>query len=91
MSDVARIAMLTELARKAWPDHSRVQVEHFPGRFALVNADGVIGLLAEIAQHPRALDALEAMLRVLADEPPPSTLDQMRELVLAHDYGAGKP
>lgn len=68
MSDDERIARCTELARRVWPEAS---VE-FSCRMWCVDApnnahDAVVEMLA-VHDHPRALDALEAALLVLAGE-----------------------
>lgn len=65
MNDDARIAKLTKLARRVWPDRET-------GISTATGAEAVDqrtdDLLVDIGQHPRALDALEAALLVLADE-----------------------
>ena len=65
MTDEARLARLTELARSvwgggyAWYDDDRASIAGVHTE----RMDSVIEI-----QHPRALDALEAALLVLADE-----------------------
>jgi hypothetical protein len=78
MTDEQRLARLTELARRVWPEAS---VE-FSCRMWCVDApnnahDAVVEMLA-VHDHPRALDALETCLLVLADEERvPLTADQV--------------
>lgn len=64
MTDEARIARLTELARRVWPDAAAAMVD---GVASVVEIPGYYECLY-IARHPCALDALEAALLVLADE-----------------------
>lgn len=68
MSDDAQIARLTELAQKVFEARrfGRVMVLTDGGVDVVTEAGG---LLAGIATHPRALDALEAALLVMAGEP----------------------
>ena len=70
MTDDARIARLTKLARKVWqvPSSTPVVVEQ---PFS-TSAEVWIGndCVLRVSDHPRALDALEAALCVLADELP---------------------
>lgn len=71
MSDEKRLAMLTEMARKVWPDARVVQHD--------ANWKVQSGLRVEFGcarwvehmfvGHPRALDALEAALYVLGEPP----------------------
>lgn len=72
MTDEARIARLTELARRVWPeavagftsDSSNYSV---PTAYVESTRNGSTEISID---HPRALDALEAALLVLADETP---------------------
>ncbi len=69
MTDEARIARLTAMARRVWPDEVAERVTpivHDPGHYAQLRGRR-IGMLVAIHGHPRALDALEAALLVLAD------------------------
>ena len=68
MTDEARIARLTELARKAWPRADAERMHVFASQSAAVGDETEELLFVGI--HPRALDALEAALCVLAGEPP---------------------
>jgi glycine/D-amino acid oxidase-like deaminating enzyme len=66
--DDERLARLTELARRLWPDQgATVRWDAFYDVAKVVNERGTI--LFEM-QHPRSLDALEAALLVLAGEDP---------------------
>jgi hypothetical protein len=91
-TDDARLQRLTELARKVWPEQPvgvRVDPQTYRLRIACaeVLADpGVAGV--EVYGHrddiAKTLDALEAALCVLANEPPPQTdrlNDEEREFV----------
>ena len=69
MSDEARIARLTELARKVWPEEN-VQIGNPKGKAPAKSGVFVASsewTLLGVGAHPRALDALEAALLVLAD------------------------
>lgn len=80
MTDEARIARLTELARRVWGEHGIYDgANGRPGSVA--KSQGKLGgyhvlfmagdgsyMPIQIADHPRALDALEAALLVLAGE-----------------------
>jgi uncharacterized protein YoaH (UPF0181 family) len=76
MTDEARIERLTELARRVWPMLINVRVVRDPiGHEAAVLHDVLGGghsLSPQVLRisHPRALEALEAALLVLAGEPP---------------------
>lgn len=79
MSDDERLKRLTELARRMWP-HAHVATSGRPD-FAAVDvfdAEGHYRWSPMAIHHPRALAALEAALRVLAEstsaggESPPS-------------------
>ncbi len=72
MSEEERIARLTELARRVWPDvmHLRV-VDNRQWRAAYVCRGEDTDPQLCIEDHPRALDALEAALLVLAGEESP--------------------
>jgi hypothetical protein len=93
-----RIDRLTDLARKVYaaeadePESITVTTgfEGCDTHTAMVWVDGEVMIDIDV-WGPRALDALEAALHVLADEPQPGLRDRMRERVLDHDYGAGKP
>lgn len=63
MTDEARIARLTEIARRVWPD-AEIEADK---RQVLVETSSEWGDAVTI-KHPRALDALEAALLVLADQ-----------------------
>jgi hypothetical protein len=68
VSDVERIARLTELARRMWP-HAFVATSGRPD-FAAVDvfdAEGHYKWSPMAIHHARALAALEAALRVLAE------------------------
>ena len=68
MTDEARIAKLTELARRVWPDvHSVYEHDGYIDAGAIAMQGGY-RLHLRIGPHPRALDALEAALLVLAGE-----------------------
>jgi hypothetical protein len=67
LSDEERIARLTELARKVFGD-SRVIVRNHSASVADDFGDGDTGTERIFVKHPRALDALEAALSVLAGE-----------------------
>jgi hypothetical protein len=75
MTDDARLQRLTELARKVWPDgEADARASADPNECAacvVLHPDGEWQQALAIMQHPRALDALEAALCVLAGEPPP--------------------
>lgn len=71
MTDEARLARLTELARRVWPELERPHVwaptevgTAIPG--CALDDEGLEYI--HVHPHPRALDALEAALLVLADE-----------------------
>lgn len=72
MTDEARIARLTELAQRVWPDLLDVRVyadaTHASVTFVYSPTTRAKGL--SIEGHPRALDALEAALLVLAGDTP---------------------
>lgn len=71
MSDDERIQRLTELARRVWPDQHPLELEAMPQwQSAAVRMEANGELLLLVENHPRAFDALEAALLVLADEPP---------------------
>jgi len=63
MTDDARIARLTLLARRVWPD---TRVIAWPEHIYVEDETPV--QRASVFGHPRALDALEAALLVLAGE-----------------------
>lgn len=65
-----RLARLALLAKKAWPSSDEPRVTIGMARDACVE-DDALGLYASVSCHPRALDALEAALLVLAGEVPP--------------------
>lgn len=72
MTDDARIQRLTALARKAYRNAGLTAVEHewHDGHLGYeVLGDNEDGLMIFVRSHPRALDALEAALCVMADEP----------------------
>lgn len=96
MTDQARIERLTELAQRVWPDiHVDVDTsatpcstegrrlgawvqQYFPRPVGPVESGPV---LLSVPEHPRALDALEAALLVLAgDDPSPASLAEIPEL-----------
>ena len=60
-----RIERLTELARRVWPGFGD---ELYTSAYGVVTGFGDV--LISVTRHPRALDALEAALLVLAGEPP---------------------
>ncbi len=68
VDDEARVKRLTELARRVWVDTSVTCVD---GDVMACDAATYDGEYIRIARHPRAFDALEAALLVLAGEPPP--------------------
>lgn len=77
MTDEARIARLTDLARSVWPFYDVSVDADDDGSAAYVNNEPDAPPFIEIC-HPRALDALEAALLVLADEARiPLTADQV--------------
>lgn len=67
MTDEARIARLTEIARRVWQHSEEQPVTVECGLGACVRS-GSRTALDVVATHDRALDALEAALLVLADE-----------------------
>jgi hypothetical protein len=69
MSD-ERLERLTELARKAWPAvlHARVRAA-YADRHEVTVETADYHRMRLMVDHPRALDALESALRVLANEP----------------------
>lgn len=72
MTDEARLKRLTELARRVWPE-AEVGPDYGIGgkqRGYSVKASMAAYSDGLTAWHPRALDALEAALLVLAGEPP---------------------
>lgn len=77
-----RIARLTELARKVWPTVSNLcVVGGSDSAGAFESGDQQARALALIlAANPRALDALEAALCVLADEVPQWVSERADEL-----------
>lgn len=68
VTDEARIARLTELARRVWPDERSAEIRQPVGKAMCFGGSGY--QLVGIGSHPRALDALEAALLVLAGETP---------------------
>jgi hypothetical protein len=71
-SDDARIARLTELARKVWPGIDAAVLCASSGASAGVYSRAQSeNLVLMVLAHPRALDALEAALLVLAGEVSP--------------------
>lgn len=66
MTDEARLKRLTELAREVWPKEASFDIRNSGNGKAYV-FDGNGFLCVGIGGHPRALDALEAALLVLAD------------------------
>jgi hypothetical protein len=70
MTDDERIARLVELARRVWPELERSRVWTSEGCCAELELDDEGLTYIHIHPHPRALDALEAALLVLAGEPP---------------------
>jgi hypothetical protein len=77
MTDDAPHQRLTELARKAWPDsEATVEVPDGPddedscGACVLLFPKGDWEEWLSMPRHGRALDALDAALSVLAEEPP---------------------
>jgi hypothetical protein len=79
VTDEARLERLTELARRVWPDEAGMRIEYDPDSRDGTNIcvhDGYSYTLAEL-RHPRALDALEAALLVLAREGTVLTREQM--------------
>ena len=78
MSDDDRIAKLTELAKKVWPD-AEVDADA-KGAQAFVGTSAEWGFAVKIA-HPRALDALEAALLVLSGEGKALTREVFHEAV----------
>lgn len=81
MSEQARLARLTELAREAWSTLQDVRVyADWRGHASVTYPDSPVTRqrLISFEAHPRALDALEAALLVLADEARiPLTADQV--------------
>ncbi len=72
MTDESRIARLTELARRAWPEGPTLMAG---GDSAfLFKGDDMIHV-ALVQEHPRALDALEAALLVLVAGPAAVSLE----------------
>jgi hypothetical protein len=74
VTDEARIARLTELARRVWPQFENLRVVATPIE-ALVLFDYGSEKRRDTSTllhvpHPRALDALEAALLVLSEERP---------------------
>jgi len=69
MSDDERLARLTELARRVWP-HARIEWDGDAlcvlGPVQQANGRTVVAEHLRINPHPRAADALEAALLVLA-------------------------
>ncbi len=78
MTDDERIARLTELAKKVWPD-AEVDADA-KGAQAFVGTSAEWGFAVKIA-HPRALDALEAALLVLSGEGKVLTREVFHEAV----------
>ena len=77
MSDDERIARLIELARRVWPDAAKGGIAYDadnnfkPGEVTLAaHQPEWTPLVTLYCNHPRALDALEKALLVLAGEPP---------------------
>jgi len=66
MTDDERIERLTELSRRVWPD-AEIEADR---NQAHVGTSAEWGFAVSI-KHPRALEALEAALLVLAGEPSP--------------------
>lgn len=81
MTDEARIARLTELARRVWPD-ALVSSEGLPdyaGVHIYDAAGQARGMRVSINNHPHALDALEAALLVLAGDDEPLSKEQAKD------------
>ena len=71
MTDEARIARLTELARRVWTSRTNVRVVHdreYDAAIVLYDAASRDTRPLVSIPHPRALDALEAALLVLAGD-----------------------
>jgi len=85
MSDEDRIARLTELARKVWPD---AQLEEAWSGFCWLDIVGSSdrSYVRFWTEHPRALDALETALCVLAGEPPQWALELAEQWRAQADY-----
>jgi hypothetical protein len=85
VTDGERMQHLTELARKVWPGRG-MQVVHaeyigdLPGFEVLGDERDDEPVPLCVAAHPRALDALEAALCVLAQEPLPEFEDKLNRL-----------
>lgn len=77
MTAEEHIARLTELARRVpeWRRFFEIEaqfgdcIDEVPGVEVLANSDEGVVKLLEVIAHPRALHALEAALRELADPP----------------------
>lgn len=82
------IARLTELARRQWGDEAQVYVDKKYGH-ASVSVPDAVGDGARVrvlaVTHPRADDALEAALLVLAQEPSPEVEERHAKLVAVAD------
>ncbi len=78
MTDDERIAKLTELAKKVWPD---AEAYKHDGMIDVGFMRGVIYLLQIRIWHPRAADALEAALLVLSGEGKALTREVFHEAV----------
>jgi hypothetical protein len=92
MTDDARIAKLTEMARRVWPDREVMCEAHGGGLFTMevLRSTDDTHDLDFAAYHPRALDALEAALCALAGEPPPWAVrlaEQWRNEAHRYAYG----
>lgn len=89
MSDEERLKQLTELAQRVWPDLEKPKVDAIDesGAFrAGLEDDGMDYI--HIHPHPRALDALEAALLVLAGERP--TVNEWAARLAADSVAAGE-
>lgn len=81
-----RIARLMELARKVWPEGGEdfaCEVEYDGIGYSIQDEAGFTVLL--VRNHPLALDALEAALLVLAQEPSPAVKERHAKLVAVAD------
>ena len=88
MTDDERLARLTKLACVAYRNAGLTAVEHelHDGHMGYeVLGDVEDGLMVFVRSHPRALDALEAALLVLAQEPSPEVEERHAKLVAVAD------
>jgi len=82
MSDDERIARLTDLARRVWPDADvGVSADAYAG--LVVNHRPHANLDLALVKHPRSLDALEAALLVLNGQVSDALVGLAGETVLA--------